>query len=83
MKFKLNVYWVKYQWEKEGKFEIHSVLFRDTSTHQFVKEFDTEVYIPQDFNPLDRALQELRAEKEKLLEKLKDVDNGLKLLGSI
>ena len=63
-----HVYYTKYSWEKEAKYQIYSFKIDDTEDLTYVCEQEFEVEVPDNYDPTVQQLAALQKEKEKAQE---------------
>jgi len=63
MKMTAHIHFVKYSWEKEGRFELFSVKLDDAEFRTYACSQEIEIDVPADYDP--------RAQQIAALEKLK------------
>ena len=59
------VYFQKYSWEAEGKYEAYSFKAPDTEHLSFVGQQAVEFEVPENYDPTAQKIAALEAEKEK------------------
>ena len=59
------VYFQKYSWEAEGKYEAYSFKAPDTESLSFVGQKDVEFEVPENYDPTAQKIAALEAEKER------------------
>ena len=72
VKIKAHVYFTKYSWEKEGKYEIYSFKVDDTEDMSHVGQQEFEVEVPEKYDPTAQQLAALQKEKEKAQEEFSE-----------
>ena len=65
IKTTLNVYYTKYRWEKEGKYDFYSIRIDDTEHMTYVGQQEIEIEVPDQYDPTAQQLAVLQKEKEK------------------
>lgn len=60
----MYVYFQKYSWEAEGKYEAYSFKTPDTEHLSFVGQKGVEFEVPENYDPTAQKIAALEAEKE-------------------
>lgn len=67
VKITTNIYFAKYPWEDEGKFELFSMKLEDTDCRTFVGEQEVEVEVPDDYDPRSQQIAALQRQRGKAM----------------
>ena len=68
VKTTVYVYFGKYSWEKEGKYQIYSLKIDDTEYLTCVGQQEIEIEVPDEYDPTAQKLAALQKEKDKAQE---------------
>jgi len=75
IKTTIYVYYQKYDWEKEGTYQVYSFKANDDDTRTFVCEQQIEVEVPDDYDPTAQQIVALETQKAKAMS---DFNNTVK-----
>jgi hypothetical protein len=64
---KVYVHFQKYEWDKEGIYQVYSFKANDDDTRTFVCEQEVEIKVPDNYDPTPQKIAALEAEKAKAM----------------
>ena len=69
MKIKITVYvyFQKFEWDKEGTYQVYSFKFKDDDTRTFVCEQEVELEVPDNYDPTAQKIAALEAQKARAM----------------
>jgi hypothetical protein len=67
IKTTIYVYYQKYDWDKEGTYQVYSFKANDDDTRTFVCEQKMEIEVPDNYNPTAQKIAALEKQKVKAM----------------